>query len=98
MLSVLRQSVKRIGVSHLRIIAPVDNTASFDGRLPRWGAVSSAVFDLIGPRFEPQTYRFRDECVTARPTGRFLQQNNHVGHIVSIVFIATIVGVRKLLK
>ena len=34
-------------------------------RLP---AVGNTMSDLIGPRFEPQTYRFKDERVTARPT------------------------------
>ena len=28
-------------------------------------AVDNTVFDLTGPRYEPQTYRSRDECVTA---------------------------------
>ena len=38
----------------------------------RWRAVGSTVSDLTGPRFEPQTSRSRDECVTARPTGRYI--------------------------
>ena len=33
----------------------------------QWLAVGSTVFDLTGPRFEPQTSRSRDERVTARP-------------------------------
>ena len=32
--------------------------------------VGNTVFDLTGPRFEPQTSRSRDERVTARPTGQ----------------------------
>ena len=36
----------------------------------RWRAVGNTVFDLTGPRFEPQTSRSRDERVTVRPTGR----------------------------
>ena len=40
--------------AHLRVIAPVGNT----------------VFDLTSPRFEPRTFRSRDERVTARLTGR----------------------------
>ena len=28
--------------------------------------------DLTGPRFEPKAYRFRDERITAKPTGRSL--------------------------
>ena len=35
-----------------------------------WRAVGNTVLDLTGPTFEPQTFRFRDERVTARPTGR----------------------------
>ena len=36
--------------------------------LHRWRAVGNTVSDLTGPRFETQTSRSRDECVTARPT------------------------------
>ena len=36
----------------------------------RWRAVDNTVSDLIGPRFEPQTSRSRDKCVTARPAGQ----------------------------
>ena len=36
----------------------------------RWRAVGNTVFNLTGPRFDPQTSRSRNECVTARPTGR----------------------------
>ena len=32
--------------------------------------VGNTVFDLAGPRFEPQTSSSGDERVTARPTGR----------------------------
>ena len=38
----------------------------------RWRAVGKTASDLTGPRFEPQTSRFRDERVTDRPTGHFL--------------------------
>ena len=38
----------------------------------RWRAVSNAVFDLTGPRFELQTSSFRNERVTA-PTTRSLK-------------------------
>ena len=31
--------------------------------------LATLVSNLTGPRFEPQTYRSRDERVTARPTG-----------------------------
>ena len=33
-----------------------------------WRAVGNTVFDLIGPRFKPQTSRCIDERVTTRPT------------------------------
>ena len=39
--------------------------------LQRWQAVGNSVSDLTGLSFEPQTYRSRDERVTARPTGRY---------------------------
>ena len=45
------------------------NTAHFE-MLQRWRAVGNTVSDLTGPRFEPQIFRFKDERVTARPTGR----------------------------
>ena len=35
------------------------------------GEPLATLSDLTGPRFEPQTSRFRDERVTARPTGRY---------------------------
>ena len=89
MLSVICRSVKRICGSHLRNIASLGNTASFNGMLPRWGAFCSTVFNSSGPRFESQTFCFRDERVTARATGKFLPQNILVDHIISIVFIAS---------
>ena len=46
------------------------NTASFEEISQRWRAVGNTVFDLIGPRFESQASRSRDERVTARPLGR----------------------------
>ena len=36
----------------------------------RWQMVDNTVSDLTGERFQPQTSRSRDECVTARPIGR----------------------------
>ena len=56
---------------HLRVPALTGNTAPFEESLQRWRAISNTVQDLTGPRFEPLTFRSRDECVTARPTGRF---------------------------
>ena len=38
----------------------------------RWRTVGNTVFDLTSPRFELQTSRSRDKCVTVRPTGRSL--------------------------
>ena len=47
------------------------NTAPFEEMSQRWRAVGNTVSDLTGLRFEPQTFRSRDERVTARPTGRY---------------------------
>ena len=35
-----------------------------------WRAVGNSVFNLTGPRFEPQISRSRDERVTIRPNGQ----------------------------
>ena len=43
------------------------NIAPFKDMLQR--SVGNPVSNLIGPRFEPQTSRSRDERVTAQPTG-----------------------------
>ena len=43
------------------------NTAPFEEMLRRWRAVCNTVSDLTEPRFELQTFRYRDERVTARP-------------------------------
>ena len=45
-----------------------DNTAPFEEKRQRWRAIGNTVSDLTGPRFEPQTFRSRDERVTAPPT------------------------------
>ena len=47
------------------------NTATFEEMSQRWWTVGNTVFYLTSPRFEPQTSRFRDERVTAPPTGRY---------------------------
>ena len=68
-LAVLRRSVQRVYWAHLRVIATACYTAPkkcHNGGEPL--AFGSTVSDLTGPRFEPQTSRFRDERVTARPT------------------------------
>ena len=44
------------------------NTALFEEMLQRWRAVGNTVSNLTDPIFEPQTFRGRDERVTARPT------------------------------
>ena len=44
--------------------------AYFEEMLQRWRAVGNTVSDLTGPRSEPQTYRSKDERVTARSPGR----------------------------
>ena len=50
---------------------------SLDEMLQRWRAVGNTVSDLTGPRFKPQTCS-RDECVTARPTGRSASINSQI--------------------
>ena len=50
------------------------NTAPFEETSQQWRAVGNTVSNLTGPRFEPQTSRSRDECVTARPTGRSISK------------------------
>ena len=47
------------------------NTAPSEEMLQRWRAVGNNMSDLTSLRFEPQTSRFRDERVTAQPTGQF---------------------------
>ena len=47
-------------------------TAPFEEMSQQWLAVGNTESDLTDPRFEPQTFRFRDECITARPTGRYV--------------------------
>ena len=50
-----------------RHCAQATQLRSFEEKLQQWRAVGDTVFDLTVPRFEPQTYRSRDEHVTARP-------------------------------
>ena len=45
------------------------NTAPFEKMSQRWRAVGNIVSDLTSPRFEPRTFRSRNERVTARPNG-----------------------------
>ena len=44
----------------------------------RGRAVGNTMFDLTGPRFEPQTSRSRDERATARPTGNRANQKQAI--------------------
>ena len=44
------------------------NIGPFEEMSQRWRAVGNTMSNLTGPRFDPQTSRFRDERVTARPT------------------------------
>ena len=48
----------------------ISNIASVEEMLQQWRAVGNTTSDLAGLRFEPQTYCFKDELVTVRPTGR----------------------------
>ena len=53
-----------VGGTHPRVIAQ-DNTAAFEEMLQRWRAVGNTESNLTGPRFKPQTSRFRDKRFTA---------------------------------
>ena len=61
-------SVKRVGWAHIRVIAPGQHSS-----IRRNGATVVSRWQhcvrLTGPKFEPQTFRSRDERVPARPTG-----------------------------
>ena len=46
------------------------NTAPIEEMSQRWRVVGNTVFNLTGPRFEPQTSRSRYERVATRSTGR----------------------------
>ena len=52
-----------------------NNTASFQEMSQRWRAVGNSVSDLTGARFEPRTFRTRDERFTAETTGRSFYSN-----------------------
>ena len=57
---------------HFRVIVPTGNTALSEEMLQD-GESLVTLHDLISPRFEPQTFRSKDECVTARPSGYFIK-------------------------
>ena len=59
-------TTKRVGGAHLCVIAPAGNTAPFEEMWQQWQAIGNTVSNLTGPRFEPQTSRFRDEHVIAQ--------------------------------
>ena len=46
-------------------------TASFERMSQRWRVFGNTVFDLTGPRLEPQFSRSKNECFTAWPTVRW---------------------------
>ena len=48
-------------------------SATFEDMSQGWRAVGNIMSDLTFQKFNSQTFRFRDECVTVRPTGRFLR-------------------------
>ena len=71
--------------------------------LQQWLAVGYTVLDLTDPRFEPQTYRSRDECVTARPTGRLLRNlpthfNSYFTNVAVWQHLTIYPGFQKLLS
>ena len=55
--------------AHLRVIAPVQ-CKSFRRNVAAVASRWQYCFELTGSRFKPPTSRFRDERVTARPTGQ----------------------------
>ena len=76
------------------------NSAPFEEMSQRWRAVGNPVSDLTGLRFKPQTYRFRDERVTARPTGRFcfffdVSKNYKKPHFLLQFFLALILDTAR---
>ena len=62
-LAVLHRRVYRVNEAHLRIIAPRQHSF-FQRNMQRRRAIGNTVYDLTGPRFEPQTSRSRDKRVT----------------------------------
>ena len=63
------------GPSQSKILATRMNTAPLEEMSLQCGAVGNIIrSDLTGSRFKPQTFRSRDECVTARPTCRLTKK------------------------
>ena len=60
MLAILCQSMQQVCMGRFCVIAPLCNTAPFEEILQGWRAAGNIVSDLTSPRFEPQTFRFRD--------------------------------------
>ena len=52
-------------MTHIRVIALVLMTAPFIKMMQQWRAFGNTMSDLTGPKFEPQTSRYGDACVTA---------------------------------
>ena len=53
------------------------NRVLFKDMLQRWRAVGNTVSGLTSPRFEPQTSRFKNEPITARPTGGYSTNDSY---------------------
>ena len=62
----------------LSLVSSRDQIKSFKKMSQRWRSIGNTAIYLTGPKFEPQIYRFRDERVTARPTGRSSSRNRFV--------------------
>ena len=65
-LTVLRQGCNKLARS-ISASLRSGTTSLFKGMLQRRRAVDNIVSDLTAPRFEPQTFRSRDERVTTQP-------------------------------
>ena len=57
---------------HFRVIVHTGNTALSEEML-HGGEPLATLHDLISPRFESQTLRFKDECVAACPPAYFIK-------------------------
>ena len=60
--------------AHFQVIGPCQIIAPFQEMLQGWRAIGNAVSNFTDPRFEPKTFRFRDESVTARLNARYLSR------------------------
>ena len=62
------------GTSPRYCAARATQLQSFEEMLQRWRAVGNTVSDMTDPKFESQTSRFRNQCVTAGPA--FMMNQN----------------------